>query len=126
MTLIYLILFGTANFILYSFLNKLGIVSLKLSRIFLGAFIIFILLHLEAFKIQNLMPFDYLLLVCQFFISNWLFHSIGKWYINRTKASTILPEKGVQLIVRLTSIIFLKGMFIFTFILQSVFIIRYG
>jgi hypothetical protein len=103
-------------------LHKTGKISRKLFLLFVVIFIIIGLLHTKLFDIKYLMTFGRFLLVAQFTATIIIFHFIGTWFIGRTKKANQLPEQSIQLIVNLTNLIFLKGIYVFFFILQCMYI----
>jgi len=121
--LIYILFIATADFLLYSVLNKTGKVSPKLLWSFVVIFLLVLLLHTGLFNLAFLMSFGHFLLVIQFLVELIIFHMVGKYYIKRTQTSTRLSPEVANFSIKMASFIFLKGIYILLFIVQCIFII---
>jgi hypothetical protein len=121
--IIYILFIAVADFFLFSMLNKTSKVKSSLLWSFWTLFSFVFLLHIGLFKLDFLMPFDHFFMVIQFLIELVIFHYVGKYYINKTKRSTRLTPEVSGFAANMASFIFLKAIYIFVFLVQSIFIL---
>ncbi len=122
MKLLYVLFFAAADFFIFSFLHKKGKLTNRHLWAFLAIFFVIGLLHSKLFEIPYLMALNQFLSITQFTATIVIFHFIGKWFISKMDKSDQLPEKSVHLIITLIDYIFLKGIYVFFFLLQCMFI----
>jgi hypothetical protein len=119
--LLYILFIATADFFLYSMLNKTGKVGLTLLRSFWIVFLLVVILHTGIFKLEFLLPFEHFILIIQFLVELIIFHFIGNYFIAKTQRNTRLSPQVASYSVKMASFLFLKAAYILTFAVQCIF-----
>jgi hypothetical protein len=117
MKILYMLFYGSADFLLYCALHKTFKISNKLPWLFISFFVFVALIH-AFFNSSYLLKFKQFVGLSLFLVALTLFHIVGVWVIERVKKSTFLTQEAIWLNIKLINIVFLNALYVFVFIVQ--------